>query len=214
MRIIQQSVTWFNPPPANALEIIELAGRNCYKSEERITPDSVAKFVSTLLASQHESVIEHVAASLRIITDRGVSHELVRHRLASYSQESTRYANYSKDRFGNEITVIEPVYLRDKNESLWTEWYLAMVDAEQYYMNMLRMGATPQEARAVLPNSLKTELVMSANLREWKLILKQRCSPQAHPQMRALMLDALVMFRDAVPIIFDDLASLYLPKKE
>jgi thymidylate synthase (FAD) len=89
-----------------------------------------------------------------------------------------------------------------------------MVDAEQYYMNMLRMGATPQEARAVLPNSLKTELVMSANLREWKLILKQRCSPQAHPQMRALMLDALVMFRDAVPIIFDDLASLYLPKKE
>jgi thymidylate synthase (FAD) len=168
---------------------IEPAGRTCYKSESNITADSAADFVRMLIRSGHESVLEHEKITVRFVCDRGVSHELVRHRIASFSQESTRYCNYSKNKFGGEITFIIPPFGDDSD--YWTtreiEWKSAMRDAERHYMNLIEMGWTPQQARSVLPNSLKTEVVVTANIREWRLILKQRTSAKAHPQMRELM---------------------------
>lgn len=200
MNIIQQSVAWFVPPPPNTLELLELAGRVAYKSEDKITPHSNELFVKNILNARHESVIEHVSASMRIITDRGVSHELVRHRLCSFTQESTRYCNYGKAKFDG-VTFIEPVDF--PNEECYTEWIIGMCEAERRYLEMLKLGATPQLARSVLPNSTKTELIMTANLRQWRYVLKLRTTPEVHPQMRALMLDAQKMFRETVPLLFD-----------
>jgi thymidylate synthase (FAD) len=189
--------------PENAMEQIELAGRVCYKSEDKITEGSAAKFVAMLLKCGHESVIEHVDMRVRFVCDRGVTHELVRHRLASYSQESTRYCNYSKDKFGQEITVIDPrPYLGNYAFSTWRH---GMFQAEAAYFAMLDNGATPQMARSVLPNSLKTEIVMTANLREWRHVLKLRTSEAAHPQMRALMLPLLVELNERLPVLFGDI---------
>ena len=197
MQIIEQSVAWFQPPPDNTMQLLELAGRVAYKSEDKITEDSAARFIAVILTKQHESVIEHVSASVRIITDRGVSHELVRHRLASYTQESTRYCRYAKG-----ITVIKPVYLAEDSQAYW-RWYSAMQDAENHYILLLdSYKLSPQEARAVLPTSLKTELVMTANLRQWAHVFKLRTAKEAHPQMRVLMLDTAALFHDRLPLLF------------
>lgn len=190
------------------LKQIETAGRTCYKSEDRITPDSAKGFVECILESGHHSVIEHISITVRLVCDRGVSHELVRHRLASYSQESTRYANYSKDKFGNEITVIRPFFwFEDSLE--YQEWKKAMEQAEKAYMKLIELGASPEQARSVLPNSLKTEVVMTCNIREWRHVLMLRCSEAAHPQMREVMLPLLLQFHERVPILFDDIYENY-----
>ena len=208
MKIIEQSATWEQEPPANTLEIIERAGRTCYKSEGKSCEGSAPDFVRRILGRQHESVIEHVSASVRFVTDRGVTHEMVRHRIASYSQESTRYCNYSKDQFGEEITVILPVWFYDrKRQEEYKTWEAAMMDAECGYLKLLAMGTTAQEARAVLPNSLKTEIVMTANLREWLHFFKLRTAPAAHPQMRDLALQALCLFQMAVPVLFGSIGK-------
>lgn len=207
MKVIDQSCQWLQPPPDNTLELIERAGRTCYKSEDKITPGSAEAFVKRILESHHESVIEHVSASMLFITDRGVSHEIVRHRLASYSQESTRYCNYCKDKFGNEITVIRPIGWTENKDLQYHVWYDSCASAEAHYTALLRSGATAQEARSVLPNSLKTEIVMTANMREWRHFFKMRTSQAAHPQMRALAFNALPLFRAIVPVLFDE----YLP---
>jgi thymidylate synthase (FAD) len=189
------------------LKHIETCGRVCYKSEERIGDGSAEAFIRGIIARGHESVLEHCSITVRIICDRGVSHELVRHRLASYSQESTRYCNYSKDKFGNEITVIQPRFLLRKSEA-WNAWRDACVTAEEIYFEMLENGCTAQEARAVLPNSLKTEVMMTANIREWRHILKLRTSPAAHPQMReimSLLYDQLMAY---APVLFDDIKEV------
>jgi len=183
---------------------LELAGRVCYKSEDRIKEGSAERFVRNIIKSGHESVIEHFFFSVKFICDRGVTHEIVRHRLASYSQESTRYCNYSKDGFGNEITVIEPSYL-DKESRSYHMWARACEIAEKHYFWMLECGRTPQEARAVLPNSLKTEIIMTANLREWRHFLKMRTSKQAHPQIRELAIPLLLELQEILPAIFDDI---------
>ena len=166
---------------------------------------SAAGFVRRIIKSGHEAVLEHCNISLKFICDRGVSHEIVRHRLASYCQESTRYCNYSKGDFGGEITVIEPLYLTPGTEGyrIWKETCEA---AERGYFGLLDFGCTPQEARAVLPNSLKTEVVMTANLREWRHFFRLRCSSAAHPQMREVATQALAMLHEAVPGVFDDIA--------
>ena len=186
------------------LKRIEMAGRTCYKSEDHITSDSAKGFVKRILDSGHHSVIEHVNITVRFVCDRGVTHELVRHRLASYSQESTRYANYSRDKFGNEITVIKPLFWDEGSEE-YLEWTKAMQQAESAYMRLIQLGATPEQARSVLPNSLKTEIVMTCNIREWRHVLNLRCSPAAHPQMRELMLPLLKEFFNKIPVLFDDL---------
>lgn len=192
------------PDDKSILKYIEYAGRTCYKSENLITDDSAAQFVKRLIDSGHHSVIEHVNISVRFTCDRGVSHELVRHRLASFSQESTRYANYSHNKFGREITVIKPCFW-DEGSPEYKEWLSTMENAENAYLRLIEMGARAEQARSVLPNSLKTEIVMTCNVREWRHVLNLRCSSASHPQMRELMLPLLAELHERVPVIFDDI---------
>ena len=191
---------------AEILKRIEKAGRTCYKSEDRITEESAEAFVRMLIERGHESVLEHESITVRFICDRGVSHEIVRHRLASYSQESTRYCNYSGDRFGSELTFIKPCFFK-KKKGAYCSWYNSMDFAECAYFDMLDDGCTPQEARTVLPNSTKTEVVMTANLREWRHFLKLRTAKAAHPQMRELTVPLLHELQERIPVVFDDIAE-------
>ena len=200
------------------LKHIEKIGRVCYKSEGKITKDgeSAKKFVKMLIDRGHDAMIEHSSLSVRFTVDRGVSHELVRHRIASFAQESTRYVNYSLDKFGNEINVIN---IRDgidldnkmKNmdssiiDAILREWFSAMKDAEKHYMKMIELGATPQIARSVLPNSTKTEITITANYREWRNFFKLRVPATAHPQMREVTIPLLKELKNRLPIIFDDI---------
>ncbi|MDR3176807.1 MAG: FAD-dependent thymidylate synthase [Desulfovibrio sp.] len=192
----------------NILKRIEAAGRTCYKSEDQITDDSAVAFVQRILNSGHHSVIEHASATVRFICDRGITHEIVRHRLASYSQESTRYANYSKDKFGNEITVIRPCYW-EENSTEYSIWLESMKEAERAYLSLIEKGVTAQEARSVLPSSLKTEIIVTCNIREWRHIFELRCASAAHPQMREIMLPLLAQMHDNVPPLFADLYSQF-----
>jgi thymidylate synthase (FAD) len=189
------------------LKHIEKIGRTCYKSEDKITSDSAKKFVQNIMNRGHLSVIEHFNISVRFIIDRGVSHELVRHRLCAFSQESTRYVDYNKK--GIEFIIppwITSIYDKTNfNNIPYNIWYESMLHAEASYNNLIKTGWTPQEARSVLPNSLKTEIVTTANLREWRHILKLRTSNAAHPQMREVMIVLLEKFKSEIPIIFDDI---------
>ena len=186
------------------LKSIEEAGRVCYKSEDKITDGSAEKFVANIIKRGHEAVLEHEKITVKFIVDRGVSHEIVRHRLAAYCQESTRYCNYAKGKFGEEITVIEPCFMKEGYPG-YQCWVEACEFAEQKYLEMLEDGRTPQEARSVLPNSLKTEVVMTANLREWRHFFKLRTSPAAHPQMREVAIPLLKEFQRLIPVVFDDI---------
>lgn len=186
------------------LKRIERAGRVCYKSEDKITDDSAKKFVQNIIKSGHESVIEHEKITVRVICDRGVSHEIVRHRLASYSQESTRYCNYNADKFGNQLTFIRPNFWKEDDEK-YILWKKSMLCIEETYMKMLELGAKPQEARSILPNSLKTEIVITMNLREWRHFFKLRADVAAHPQMRQIASAMLKSFQEMVPVVFDDI---------
>ena len=212
MQIIDPSFEIVTSPGPGVLELIERIGRVCYKSEDKIGDGTARSFISRILSSGHESVIEHASVTVRIICDRGISHELVRHRLCSFSQESTRYANYAQERFGNEITVIRPYFFMEDTVR-YALWLKAMQDCEDAYMNLIKTGATAQEARTVLPNSLKTELIMTANLREWRHIFKLRCAKAAHPQMREIMLPMLAGFAAKVPFIFDDILKRHLQEE-
>lgn len=202
------------------LKHIEKIGRVCYKSEGKITEDgeSAKKFVKMLIDRGHEAMIEHSSMSVKFVVDRGVSHELVRHRIASFAQESTRYVNYSLDKFGNEINMIdlEPGMMIDgkmKNmtsqelTAIYQEWISSMYDAEKHYMKMIELGATPQIARSVLPNSTKTEITITANYREWRNFFKLRVPSTAHPQMREVTIPLLKELKTRLPIIFDDIET-------
>lgn len=192
------------------LELIELAGRTCYKSEDKITDGSAKKFTKMVIERGHHSVIEHVNVTVKFICDRGVSHEIVRHRLAAYSQESTRYCNYKGG-----VTFVIPPWV-DIEEGKYTfvtteqgvsrfdwTWYRSILEAERNYQDLLSAKWSPQQARSVLPNSLKTEIVMTANVREWRHIFNLRCSKAAHPQMRELMIPLQAEMRKLIPVIFD-----------
>lgn len=207
MKIISPSVEIIDCPDGKTiLKTIELCGRVCYKSEDRITEESAKKFINSVLKSGHESVLEHMKITIKVICDRGVTHEIVRHRLASYSQESTRYCNYANDKFGNELTFIKPCFW-DEDNVLYHEWIVAMENAEDIYLRMLAYGAKPEEARSVLPNSLKTEIVMTMNIREWRHFFKMRCSMRAHPQMREVALMIQKEFQKRVPLLFDEVKT-------
>ena len=186
------------------LKSIEKAGRTCYKSEDRITEESAEHFIRMLIERGHESVLEHESITVRFVCDRGISHEIVRHRIASFSQESTRYCNYSNDRFRNNITFIKPCFL-DEGTGGYKLWKQAMFIAEKEYFELLNLGCTPQEARSVLPSSIKTEVVMTANLREWRHFLKLRTAKAAHPQMRELTVPLLHELQEQIPVVFDDI---------
>lgn len=199
MKIVDQSWEWVQKPE-NPLEIIELAGRTCYKSENKITSNSAEKFAQMVRDHGHESVIEHVSASVRFVTNRGVTHELVRHRLCSFSQESTRYVRY-----GGDMEFIRPVWWDKWDDHQRQIWQRQMAASEAGYQELLAAGSQPQQAREVLPNSLKTEIVTTANVREWRSIFRLRCTKAAHPQIRELMIDCLKGFQKEIPIIFDDI---------
>lgn len=186
------------------LKRIEKIGRICYKSEDKITESSAKEFIKKLLKRGHESVIEHEKISVKIICDRGVSHELVRHRIASYSQESTRYCNYFKDKFGNELTLIKPYFWNDDIPK-YNIWLETMQTIEQNYNKLIEMGAKPEEARSILPNSLKTEIIVTMNLRQWRHFFKLRAAPNAHPQMREVSIPLLNKMKTILPVIFDDI---------
>ncbi len=209
MKVISPSSKIMTPIDGDSMmKSIELAGRTCYKSEDKITAVSAVAFNERILSSGHHSVIEHVNITVKFVCDRGVTHELVRHRLASYSQESTRYANYSKDKFGKEITVIRPLFWSE-NSFEYAEWHRAMESAEKSYMRLIELGAQPEQARSVLPNSLKTEIVMTCNIREWRHVLMLRCSHAAHPQMREITLQLLSEFNQKLAVLFGDIYSKY-----
>lgn len=203
MKIVQPSVKllWVTE---SAQQMMELAGRTCYKSEDKITQESAGKFIRTLRKSGHHAMLEHANASFRIITDRGITHEIVRHRIASYGQESTRYCNYSKDKFGNECSFIEPPGLGEYSRQ---QWLLACMTVEDIYFRMLNGidGITPQIARSVLPNCLKTEIVMTCNFREWRHFIKLRGASDAHPQIRPIALDLWIELMNHAPAMFEDL---------
>ena len=183
---------------------IEQFGRVSYKSESNISDGSAERFVRNIIKNGHESVIEHEKISVKIICDRGVSHELVRHRIASYSQESTRYCNYYKDKFGKELTLIKPVFWDEDSEE-FRIWLNTMKNIEKAYFSLIEAGAKPQEARSILPNSLKTEIIATMNLREWRHFFKLRTSARAHPQMREIACPLLKTFQQLIPIIFEDI---------
>lgn len=194
------------PPTEYLYSLVEAAGRTCYLSE-RVEGDTPESFIQRLMKRKHWSVLEHATVSVRIICDRGVSHELVRHRLASYSQESTRYCNYSKGKFGNEITVIEPCFW-EENSPEYQMWKKACEFSETMYMDLLNEGATPQQARSVLPNSLKTEVVVTMNIRNWRHFFEMRYLGVAgtpHPQMVEVAEKAFDLLCSQYPAFFEDL---------
>jgi thymidylate synthase (FAD) len=164
------------------------------------------KMVKMLIDKGHEAMLEHSQLSVLFICDRGVSHEIVRHRLASFAQESTRYCNYGDDKFGNEITVVRPFYLfGDNSSATFNSWSRCMVECENRYFELLKQGKKPQEARAVLPNSLKTEIMVTGNWREWRHCLKLRTAKDAHPDIRGVMNELLNYVKTKVPAVFDDI---------
>lgn len=200
------------------LQQIEHIGRICYKSEKNISEDgcSAEKFVRMLITNGHEAMLEHSTLSVKFIVDRGVTHELVRHRIASFAQESTRYCNYAGDKFGNSISVIDienGIKLDAKTQklpaedifTLLHEWTDAMRDAERHYMKMVELGATPQIARSVLPTSTKSEIVITANYREWRSFFKLRTAMSAHPQMREVTVPLFKELKQKLPAVFGDI---------
>lgn len=210
MKVIEPSFEILTPISEGGikeLQMIERIGRICYKSEDKISPDgaSAKKFVKMLIDRGHEAMIEHSQLSVLFVCDRGVSHELVRHRLCSFAQESTRYVNYSReDKAPEGIIFIKPCFLDEKSDK-YREWLVACQDCEFWYLQAIKKGATPQEARAVLINSVKTEIVVTANLREWRTIFKLRCDQAAHPQMREIMVPLLEELKRRIPVVFDDI---------
>jgi thymidylate synthase (FAD) len=197
------------------LKLIEQIGRLCYKSENKITEGSAKQFIQMLINNGHEAMIEHFNITVKFITDRGITHEIVRHRIASYAQESTRYCNYSNDKFGNEITIVLPSSIPCDNANLndpdieyspeYYHWYYACHNAEISYFDLLEAGIKPQTARSVLPTCLKTEIVMTTNLREWRHFLKLRTSKADHPDIRILAIDLLHKLQSLIPVVFDDI---------
>jgi len=195
------------------LKQIELAGRVCYKSEHKITDESAPAFVAKLIKSGHEAMIEHAPSiSLKFVCDRGVSHEIVRHRLFSFAQESTRYCNYSKDA---EVTFIIPCFwagednisefINSNKYEQFKLWYQLMLNAQSAYLSLIFAGASPQEARSVLPNSLKTEIIVTGNIRQWRHFFRLRTVKSAHPQMQEVANMALELLREQIPVVFDDI---------
>lgn len=202
MRVVNSSFEILQFP--TDISLLEKAGRVCYLSEPKGNPE---KFVKKIIDNGHLSVIEHLTVTVRIICDRAIANELVRHRLCSFSQTSTRYVNYSK----KDIELIKPCFWQEEvldNETWFSKpsqyqlWLNAMQYAETTYLELIKNGATPQEARSVLPNSLKTEIIISANLREWLHIFKLRCSEKSHPQMREVMIPLRKEFAKRLPVIF------------
>jgi len=214
MKVIEpyiEYILFHRPEGLSMEECLERAGRTCYKSEDKITDESAPKFVRMLRKRGHHAMLEHAIATVKFVADRGLTHELVRHRLASFGQESTRYCNYSKGKFNSEITVVQQPGLEEhkfpRRRALWVK---AMEDAERHYFELIEAKVPPEIARSVLPIGLKAEIVMTANLREWRHVFKMRCDKYAHPIIRGLMLQVLARFNEEIPSVYEDQAEEFL----
>lgn len=206
MKVIQQSYEILTDlsNPTKILKDIERAARTCYKSENNITEDSCLTMCKQLIHNGHEAMLEHSQLSVKFTVDKGISHEIVRHRLFSFAQESSRYCNYSKGKFGSEIKVIKPDDF-ELHSKEYEVWYDACKYAESTYMELISEGVKPELARNVLPHSLATEIVVTGNIREWRHFFKLRCDTRAHPQMRSIMRKLLDDLKSKIPVLFDDI---------
>lgn len=211
MKIVQPRIIVPVIDGVKIMKNIERAGRTCYKSAGK-SEDSYKNFIKNCINRGHESVIEHEKITVRLITDRGTMWDITRHRHCSFSIESSRYCNYSKDKFGNEIKVIEPFFLKpeiqDEGLEQWQPylaWANAIKEAEHSYFEILNNGGTPDYARMVLPASLATEICMTANIREWRHIFSLRCQNTVHPHVRQVMIPLLLHFKSVMPELFDDI---------
>lgn len=205
MKIIKPSYQILTPiNREEILKQLEIVGRTCYKSEDKITKDSSSKFIEMLIKNGHEAMIEFFDISVKFIHNRGFTHELVRHRLCSFAQESTRYVNYSKDKYDNQITIIEPYWFEDCDAFNKVLWNNTLERCEKTYMSLTKNGVPAQGARGVLPIDLKTKINIRANLREWRHIFKLRCSSKAHSDMRRVMIPLRDELTKILPEIFGD----------
>lgn len=205
VKIVSPSVEVITPLDGeNILKHIEICARNCYKSEDKITADSAQKMIKKLIEMGHEAMIEHFSITAKLTTDVGAYKDLTRHRHASFAIESTRFCNYSKGKYGNELTFIQPSNMVEGTE-IYKIWYDAMGDAERNYLNMAAHGATVDQLRMLLPHSTKADVFMTCNLREWRHIFKLRCAPATHPSIQHVMKMLLREFRANIPVVFDDI---------
>ena len=192
---------------AEILKHIERCARVCYKSEDRITDGSAEKMVAALIRSGHEAMLEHYSFTVKFICDRGIANELVRHRIASFAQESSRYCCYAKDKFGKELTFINPCFWEPDSDN-YARWFHEMDESEKTYLAMIESGATPEQARDILPTSIKTEIVITANLREFRHFFKLRAegiTGKPHPQMLEITIPLLKELKQKIPVVFDDI---------
>lgn len=203
MKIIKPWIEIERIDGKNIMKNIEKACRTCYRSENLITEESYKNLIKNCLNRGHESILEHEKITIRMCCDIGVYKDLTRHRFGSFSIESTRYCNYGKDKFDNEIKFIEPCNI-DKKE-LFNEWYSACTEIEQRYLKMAELGATPDQMRMILPHSTAAEVVMTANIREWRHILSLRASKMTHPSVQQLMIPLLLCFKRCMPELFEDI---------
>ncbi len=208
---VEHGVKITSDPPVLLEQFLEKVGRTCYKSEDKITKESANKFIKMLDDRGHKAMLEHCFASVKFVCDRGHSHELVRHRICSFAQESTRFCNYTKEKFGNQISAVEPPFKNKGSFEIWEETLKVIEDA---YRRLTENGEPAQLARSVLPISVKAEIWASANLREWQHIFNLRCAPAAHPQIRGAMCEVLDIFRLVVPVMFEPLWKKYYGPKE
>lgn len=215
MKIVKAGFEYLTPfDGVELLKSVERAGRLCYNSLDKITDTSYEPFIRGIIRRGHTSVLEHASIGVILTVDRGVTHELVRHRTGiAYSQMSTRYCRSFDGKEGDEITVIRPIFWNDDRSAVdkenFTTWCAAMEASERLYFQLLNNGAKPQEARSILPNSLAAKIAVTANLREWRQIFALRCDKAAHPQMREIMLLLLEDFYERVPVAFDDFYEKY-----
>ena len=204
MRIVEPWIKVEKFDGKQIMKRIERACRTCYRSEGKITEDSYKNLIKNCITRGHESVLEHEKVTVRIYGDIGSYKDLTRHRFASFSVESTRYCSYDKDKYGNEIAVMNPVYIEDKN--MYEVWKKTIEEMEKGYMEMKKLGATTDMCRNLLPHSTAAEYTMTANIREWKHIFSLRANNHVHPAIRQIMIPLLKYFKEQMPDIFDDVA--------
>jgi len=203
MRLVEPWIKVENFDGVKIMKRIERACRTCYRSEDKISDESYKNLLTNCLNRGHESVLEHEKITVRIYSDIGTYKDLTRHRFASFSVESTRYCSYNKDKYGNEIAVVNPVYMEDKE--VFETWKKAIEDMEKAYMKMKELGASTDMCREILPHSTAAEYTMTANIREWKHILELRTTNHVHPAIRQVLIPLLLLFKEQMPEIFGDI---------
>lgn len=203
MRLVKPWIKVENFDGVKIMKRIERACRTCYRSEDKISEESYKNLLTNCLNRGHESVLEHEKITVRIYSDIGTYKDLTRHRFASFSVESTRYCSYNKDKYGNEIAVVNPVYIEDKE--VFETWKKAIEDMEKAYMKMKELGASTDMCREILPHSTAAEYTMTANIREWKHILELRTTNHVHPAIRQVLIPLLLLFKEQMPEIFGDI---------